>query len=254
MWNKGEDWRVVGSLGTLYNQIRRYAPRSIPPATNINAWGAIADDAHSASSDHYPHYYSALGPTAVVCARDFPHAPGLGLDAAKVTESLRLSRDPRIGYIIFNRRITGPSHGWQWDPYFGDDPHDTHFHVSTVHTPIADSTASWSLPGGATVMASEWHVGEPNGAGLTQGAEGYAGQQRDTALAFAWKAASDAAAAAATANGKLDALTVKIDALTAAVGALAIPPGAYEPAELKQFAKDGAMAAQKEIATAVGEL
>lgn len=147
-WSKGQQWRVVGSLNVLNTQIRAYAPRAVPPATDVNAWGSIADDAHSSTSDHYPHYYSTLGAIAVVCARDFPHAPTLGLDGGVVTEALRQSRDPRIGYLIFNRRITGPNHGWAWQSYSGSDPHDTHFHVSSVHTAVADSTAAWTLPGG----------------------------------------------------------------------------------------------------------
>jgi hypothetical protein len=106
-WHPGENWRVVHSLDRLNQQIRAYAPRSVPPATDPNAWGSLADDAHSTSSDHYPHFYAALGSTAVVCARDFPHAPALGLNGSVVTEALRASRDARIGYVIFNRRITG---------------------------------------------------------------------------------------------------------------------------------------------------
>jgi hypothetical protein len=146
-WHTGQAWRVVNSLNKLNDQIRAYAPRAVPPATDVNAWGALADNAHSTSSDHYPHYYSALGGTAVVCARDFPHAPGLGLDGHVVTEALRISRDPRIGYLICDRRITGPNHGWRWETYTGDDPHDTHFHVSSVHTAAADETRAWTLPG-----------------------------------------------------------------------------------------------------------
>lgn len=146
-WSTGRPWRVVEGLNKLDEQIRGYAPRAVPPATPISAWGAIADNAHSTSSDHYPHYYSALGSTAVVCARDFPHAPNLGLDGHVVTEALRISRDSRIGYIICDGRITGPNHGWRWETYTGSDPHDTHFHVSSVHTAAADSTAAWSLPG-----------------------------------------------------------------------------------------------------------
>lgn len=154
IWTKGQSWRVTNSLNTLNQQVRAYAPRSVPPATPVDSWGALADDAHSASSDHYPHYYTALGSTAVVCARDFPHAPALGLDGGVVTEHMRRARDARVGYIIFNRRITGPNHGWLWDPYDGDDPHDTHFHVSGVHTAIADSTTPWSLPGGLAAADS----------------------------------------------------------------------------------------------------
>lgn len=150
-WQQGQPWRVVASLDRLRDQIRAYAPRSVPPATDPNAWGAIGDTAHESTSDHFPHYYTALGATAVVCARDFPHAPGLGLDGGAVTETLRRSRDLRLGYIIFNRRITGPNHGWAWDSYSGSDPHDTHFHISTVHTAAADDPRPWTLPAGDTM-------------------------------------------------------------------------------------------------------
>lgn len=144
-WSKGEPWRVVRSLDRLNQQVRVAFPRAVPPATPVTSWGAIADDAHNSSSDHYPHYYSVLGSTAVVCARDFPHAPTLGLDAHALADRLRLSRDPRIGYIISDRRITGPAHGWRWDPYDEEDPHDTHIHVSTVHTAAADDPRDWQI-------------------------------------------------------------------------------------------------------------
>jgi hypothetical protein len=150
MWSRGQPWRVVNSLNVLNEQIKAYAPRAVPPATPASSWGSIADDAHSSTSDHYPHAYSALGSTAVVCARDWPHAPALGLDGHVVTEALRISRDARVGYIICDHRITGPNHGWQWQTYTGSDPHDTHFHVSSVHTAAADSTAAWSLPGSSS--------------------------------------------------------------------------------------------------------
>lgn len=154
-WSTGQPWRVVNSLNQLNAQIRAYAPRAVPPATNVDSWGSIADNAHSTSSDHYPHYYTALGGTAVVCARDFPHAPNLGLDGGVVTEHLRQQRDPRIQYIIFNGRITGVSYGWQWATYTGDDDHSTHFHVSSVHTAAADQTQNFSLPGGAVAATSK---------------------------------------------------------------------------------------------------
>jgi hypothetical protein len=154
-WHSGQAWRVVNSLNKLNEQIRAYAPRSVPPATDPNSWGSIADDAHSMSSDHYPHFYSALGGTAVVCARDFPHAPKLGLDGGVVTEHLRQARDSRVQYIIFNRRITGVNYGWQWRQYTGTDPHDTHFHVSTVHDSRADGAQAWSLPNSTGAPAPE---------------------------------------------------------------------------------------------------
>ncbi|MCZ7440805.1 hypothetical protein O7598_31075 [Micromonospora sp. WMMC241] len=145
VWSKGQNWRTVRSLDRLNEQIRAAHPRAVPPATDPASWGAIADGAHSSTSDHYPHFYSALGQTAVVCARDFPHAPGLGLDSHRIAEQLRLSRDRRIGYIISNARITGPNYGWEWSTYRGSDPHDTHIHVSTVHTAAADDPADWPI-------------------------------------------------------------------------------------------------------------
>ena len=144
-WHSGEPWRVVESLQTLNRQMRAAFPRAVPPATPATSWGSIADDAHSSSSDHYPHYYSALGAMAVVCARDFPHAPKLGLDAHAIAERLRRSRDSRIGYVISNGRITGPNHEWEWDHYDVDDPHDTHIHVSTVHSKAADDRRDWQI-------------------------------------------------------------------------------------------------------------
>ncbi|MEU7170297.1 hypothetical protein ABZ949_02250 [Micromonospora tulbaghiae] len=144
-WRKGQPWRTVRSLDRLNEQIRAAFPGAVPPATPAASWGSIADSAHSTTSDHYPHVYKALGATAVVCARDFPHAPSLGMDAHKIAEQLRLSRDPRIGYIISNGRITGPNYGWKWSAYSGSDPHDTHIHVSTVHTAAADSGADWQI-------------------------------------------------------------------------------------------------------------
>lgn len=144
-WSKGQPWRVVRSLERLREQIRAAYPQAVPPATPVTAWGSIADSAHSTTSDHYPHYYSVLGSTAVVCARDFPHAPALGLDAHALADRLRASRDPRIGYVISNGRITGPNYGWRWASYSGSDPHDTHIHVSTVHTAAADDARDWQI-------------------------------------------------------------------------------------------------------------
>jgi hypothetical protein len=60
----------------------------------------------------------------------------------------------------------------------------------------------FNLIGGA--MPSEWHTGEPSGPMLTQGNPGYAGHQRDTALAFTWQAAHEAQVAAQLAVTKCE--------------------------------------------------
>jgi GH25 family lysozyme M1 (1,4-beta-N-acetylmuramidase) len=80
-------------------------------------------------------------------------------------------------------------------------------------------------------MSSEWHPGEPDGPFLTQGNPGYAGQQRDTALAFAWQAASDALAAAQAASAKCDQILAALANIGSGNG--------LTPAELQQV-KDAA--------------
>lgn len=155
MWRKGQDWRVVRSLNKLNEQVRAAHPRATPPATPSDSWGSIADSEHSSTSDHYPHYYNALGPVAVVCARDFPHAPRLGLDAHEIADSLQRSRDSRLRYIISNRRIAGASSGWEWDHYSGKDPHDTHIHVSSVRTARADNEADFDIGGDMAITQDE---------------------------------------------------------------------------------------------------
>lgn len=135
------EWRVVRSLLTLRDQINALAPGRSKASD-----GTVGDAAHQAgTSDHNPARYSALGSTPVVCALDVTQDPAHGADMGPIAEALRLSRDRRIGYVIFNRRITGPNHGWAWDRYSGSDPHTNHMHVSTVHTAAADDTSPWRI-------------------------------------------------------------------------------------------------------------
>lgn len=155
-------WRLVRSLDTLRSQVRAAAPRAVPPATPASAWGTIGDTAHTSTSDHAPHVYSALGSTPVVCAHDFPHAPALGLDGGRFAEALRQSRDPRIAYVIFNGRIFSSTNTpWVWRAYTGSDRHETHWHVSTVRTAAADDTRPWAMPGGTTTGA-DVNLSDPN--------------------------------------------------------------------------------------------
>lgn len=98
--------------------------------------GWIGDPDHqSRTSAHNPEYPAPAGnPPGEVDAIDPPHAPDRGADMAVLTEALRLSRDPRIKLVIFNRRIfssynhaDGPPYTWR--PYSGDDPHTGHAHI-----------------------------------------------------------------------------------------------------------------------------
>lgn len=124
-------WRTARSLDTLLAQINAAAPNR-----DRSGDGAIGDQAHEArASDHNP---DAGG---VVRARDFTHDPEGGFDAHAYAETLRRAADPRVAYIISNRRIS--VRGGAWKPYTGASPHTHHVHVSVVHTAAADATTPW---------------------------------------------------------------------------------------------------------------
>lgn len=131
-------WRVAKSLETLRHQLdARF------PGRSLAADGSIGDAAHQArgrDSDHNPWY----GP-GIVTARDFTHDPAHGLDIQQVADQLLDSRDPRIKYVIANRRIA-THRDWQWSPYEGANPHERHFHLSVVADPLCDDASDWNLP------------------------------------------------------------------------------------------------------------
>jgi len=124
-------WRLAKSLDVLRAEINaKY------PGRDKSADGTIGDEAHSSrSSDHNPNS------ARVVCALDITHDPRHGLDAGKLADELRLCGDPRIKYVISNRRIANS--GKPWRKYSGANPHDHHFHIS-VHGNY-DSTAPWNI-------------------------------------------------------------------------------------------------------------
>jgi peptidoglycan hydrolase-like protein with peptidoglycan-binding domain len=135
-------WRVAKSLDKLLAQINALAPGRSKASD-----GAIGDSAHaSRDSDHNP-WYVALG-TRWVTARDFTH-DSRKFDAHSFAETLRISRDKRIKYVISNRRIfSGPGsvhEAWQWRSYAGSNPHDKHIHVSVRASGSAVlSTSDWA--------------------------------------------------------------------------------------------------------------
>lgn len=111
--------------------------------------GTIGDPAHQArTSDHNPESPPPPGnPDQQVDALDITHDPVHGPDLAELTEAIRLSKDPRVKYVIYTRRIYSGSTGtqpWAWRPYSGDDPHTNHAHVSVVDNPH-DQIQDWSI-------------------------------------------------------------------------------------------------------------
>lgn len=141
-------WRLAKSLDKLRQQVNAAAPNR-----RKSSDGTIGDAAHrSRPSDHNPDS------KGVVRALDITHDPMNGMDAGKLAEALRVSRDPRIKYIISNRRIASSQavHGeaaWVWRHYSGANPHDKHCHISVVSDARADDTRAWQIDGGVATQA-----------------------------------------------------------------------------------------------------
>lgn len=128
-------WRLAKSLETLREQINRQWPNRSKVSD-----GTKGDPAHAArKSDHNPN---AAG---VVCALDITHDPVDGPDARVLAERIRVSRDPRIKYIISARRIASPDRdGGHWRPYDGANAHTQHVHFS-VKADVADDDRPWAI-------------------------------------------------------------------------------------------------------------
>lgn len=140
-------WTVADSLLTLRRQVNTLAPRR-----DTHADGTIGDATHQAQSwsDHNPD------DAGIVRALDLTHDPAGGLNCDELAEELAASRDPRIKYLIWKRRVirsytskTGEP-PWTWTAYTGDNPHTTHLHISVVADNRALSPAEWKV----TLMGS----------------------------------------------------------------------------------------------------
>lgn len=116
-------WRIAESLAKLRDQLDDAFPQRSKASD-----GVIGDTAHSSrASDHNPNR------SGVVTAIDITHDPRNGVDAGKLADALRSSRDDRIKYIISNARICSGSGGpqpWVWRRYTGSNAHRKHVHLS----------------------------------------------------------------------------------------------------------------------------
>jgi len=226
-------WRAARSLLVLHAQLAAGAPRAAPPATPADAWGLIGDAEHDPTSDHTPHDFAGWG-SQIVTAADFPNRPDLGLDAHKVLDDIRRARDPRAKYgisnseIFSNHPVTERGHSydaWTWRPYYGDDQHKEHGHLSVVGDARADGTQPWPTIGGTEMAnAAEINASRNSWAAtqLIESYEVYPGDQdgsKSVPVKNPLAAAIKQLLAAATAD------QVRDDALAAAVKALAIGSG-----------------------------
>lgn len=132
-------WRVASSLIHLRDQVNKLFPNR-----NKENDGTIGDAAHaSRTSDHNPWVDGG-----VVTAMDITHDPHNGFDSYKFAEELRQGRDPRIKYVISNRRIfSAQASPWIWRAYNGSNPHDHHVHISVLPNKVKyDDATDWITP------------------------------------------------------------------------------------------------------------
>lgn len=142
------DWRVAKSLDKLLAQINEKYP-----GRSKDSDGSIGNAEHKThDSDH--NAWVMDGDMGVVTARDYTHDPAHGFNSYAFADHLIEVRDPRIKYVISNRRIAGNegyakrNHAvaWQWAHYGGKNAHDHHVHVSVESTkPLYDSVADWNV-------------------------------------------------------------------------------------------------------------
>ncbi len=130
-------WRVAKSLDTLLDQVN-----VAYPGRDKSSDGTIGDSRHAAGhSEHNPDI------NGVVRARDVTNDPAHGLSSEALAQALVASHDPRILYVISNRKIANSTiNNWAWRPYNGSNPHDHHVHISVVADPkLYDDTHPWAI-------------------------------------------------------------------------------------------------------------
>lgn len=132
----GSDWKLAASLITMESQVNAKYPGRAKGSD-----GSIGDRSHAArTSDHNVRngYCHAL---------DLTHDPQHGFSSEKFAQSILDAQDPRLAYVISNKKIGSGPKGVQpgrWRPYSGANPHDHHCHISVNALGEADGRA-WDL-------------------------------------------------------------------------------------------------------------
>ena len=136
-------WRVAKSLFVLRDQFNNKFPNR-----KKGADGTIGDAAHKSRSSDHNAWIQDAG-TGVVSALDITHDPANGVDTWAIAEYFRQKRDPRIKYVISNKRIfSSTTSPWQWRKYTGSNPHSSHMHVSVKASKSHyDDPRDWDLFG-----------------------------------------------------------------------------------------------------------
>lgn len=182
---EGNNWEprpyiVSGGLRVLLGQVEELDPVRRPGD------GTVASKAHdslSPSSDHRPFPYTGPG---VVRAADIGEWTDAWAD--ELVHAIRESRDTRIKYIISDGMScwSVPRNGfdaWEWQPYNGANPHETHAHLSVL--PKADTDLrEWDLTAMAFTAAQEKFLKDLYDSIVTRGGSGAEpGEWADQSLA-----------------------------------------------------------------------
>jgi hypothetical protein len=126
------DWYLAPSLDALFDELNARWPNRDHASD-----GAKGDDAHAGRiSDHNPDWSAGGVVRAIDVDKD-------GIDVQQLLDAT--VRDPRVAYVIWNRRIASATEDgapWDWEPYDGTNPHDKHVHISIRHTKAAETDRS----------------------------------------------------------------------------------------------------------------
>ena len=141
----GAGWTLAPALKVLVEQL----DNAYPTRSRVSD-GSIGDARHQAEnySDHNPR--RAASGIWYVTAVDISNAPWL--DGWVLNQ---LTKDPRVKYLIRNRRYwqrirwSGSDPVMTWVPYGGTNPHTHHVHIS-LQLGAATNTARWAMPGGTS--------------------------------------------------------------------------------------------------------
>lgn len=106
--------------------------------------GVCASSSHTSANPNSDHEPNINGYASAV---DLSDDKANGCDADAWAEHLRLTRDPRVKYVICNQRMfssysTSHRAAWEWGAYTGPNPHESHTHLS-VHPDALFDTSPW---------------------------------------------------------------------------------------------------------------
>lgn len=140
------NWRLALSLNKLRDQINEMFPKR-----NKDWDGTIGDESHQTRDSDHNAWVKDHSGQPIVTAIDLTHDPKNGFDTYAFAEFLMAKKDPRIKYVISNRRIgsgdAGPS-PWMFRKYTGKNPHDHHIHISVkADEGHFDAVSDWALGG-----------------------------------------------------------------------------------------------------------